>query len=719
MKWTLIILMGLAFLGSAQISSAQDSRTLIEPGKTDLAANKIRLENRGCDSRVNTVNGIAFYAVQTKDTYAWPGITFYGEWNLDPFKEIAVDVENADKDRTLNLSLRADDINTNKSQYWLTKGDTLAPGERKTITLRFPNNVPAYVRSKVFGMRGLPGNIQANYNTGKASDGQKGFQRNQCRAIYVFTSKKEKPIQFNIYKIEAKAIPGQGDLDKWIHLSELEFFPMVDRFGQFKHSDWPGKVHSEKDLKENIAKEKADCDEHPRPVQWDQYGGWKNGPKLNATGHFRVEKYNGKWWFVDPEGHLFWSHGTDCVRENSSTAISDREYLYEDLPSEDSPFKVFYGKGRNAAHGYYANRSFNTYDLGGANLLRKYGKNWKEISWNIAHKRLQSWGMNTIANWSDPNIYRLRKTPFTINVNTGSPRIEGSKGFWGKFPDPFHPAFRQAVADGLNKNHKSELDDPWCLGIFVNNELSWGNDGTSLSEGALLSPKDQPAKIAFVKELKEKYKSIDALNGAWSSKYSSWDDLQINTEEAKDPEKKSKSRKEDLEAFYSQIANQYFRVIHEEIKKAAPNTLDLGCRFAWCNDRAVIESAKYVDIISFNKYLYSVADFKLPNEIDMPCIIGEFHFGALDRGMFHTGLKATKDQNDRAQKYDDYVRGALTHPLWVGTHWFKYQDQPITGRADGENYQIGLIDICDTPYPETIAVLRAIGKEMYDLRMGK
>jgi hypothetical protein len=52
----------------------------------------------------------------------------------------------------------------------------------------------------------------------------------------------------------------------------------------------------------------------------------------------------------------------------------------------------------------------------------------------------------------------------------------------------------------------------------------------------------------------------------------------------------------------------------------------------------------------------------------------------------------------------------------VGTHWFQYRDQATTGRGDGENYQIGLVDICDTPYPETIDAVRQTGLLMYDYR---
>ncbi|NDK17255.1 MAG: beta-agarase, partial [Armatimonadetes bacterium] len=99
---------------------------------------------------------------------------------------------------------------------------------------------------------------------------------------------------------------------------------------------------------------------------------------------------------------------------------------------------------------------------------------------------------------------------------------------------------------------------------------------------------------------------------------------------------------------------------------------------------------------------------------DLPLIIGEFHFGALDRGMFHTGLVKVKDQVERAQVYKEYETGCLRHPQFVGCHWFKHQDEPTTGRGlDGENYQIGFVDTCDTPYPETIAACREVGYGVY------
>jgi len=98
-------------------------------------------------------------------------------------------------------------------------------------------------------------------------------------------------------------------------------------------------------------------------------------------------------------------------------------------------------------------------------------------------------------------------------------------------------------------------------------------------------------------------------------------------------------------------------------------------------------------------------------------IIGEFHFGALDRGLPHPGLLAVADQRQRALAYADYVHQALENDRIVGAHWFQYSDQLFTGRRDGENYQIGFVDIVDQPYPEMVEASREVGDTLYRYRL--
>jgi hypothetical protein len=522
--------------------------------------------------------------------------------------------------------------------------------------------------------------------------------------LLIFVSRPKTEYSFELDNIRAA--------DSVKILDTKTYFPFIDEFGQYIHKDWPGKSHSQQELIAQGKAEQKDLAAHPGPSDRNKFGGWTAGTQLKATGFFRVQKYQGKWWLVDPEGRLFWSHGIDCVRASNATPITDREHYFTNLPKANSQFAKFYGGGSWAPHGYYKDHSpYRTYDFSRANFLRKYGPDWPRAFADITHRRLKSWGLNTIANWSDSKIYLMRKTPYVATISFTAKTLEGSKGYWGKFYDVFDPTFPLALRKRLAREKSASASDPWCIGYFVHNELSWG-DETSLAVAALISPPDQRAKKVFIKDLKAKYKTIDALNTAWSTEHRNWDDLLQSTY----PPAKDKAS-EDLTAFYTRTAETYFQTIREEVKKVAPHQLYMGCRFAWVNDLAARAATKFCDIVSYNRYSYSVENHRLPDGIDMPIIIGEFHFGALDRGMFHTGLRKTANQQDRADKYESYVRGALSNPYIVGTHWFQYKDQATTGRGDGENYQIGFIDICDTPYPEIVKASRKIAQNLYQYRL--
>jgi hypothetical protein len=493
-----------------------------------------------------------------------------------------------------------------------------------------------------------------------------------------------------------------------ITLDTKSFFPFIDEFGQYIHKDWPGKIHSKEDLIKHRNEEAKDLAENPGPSDWDKYGGWTKGPQLKATGFFRAEKYNGKWWLVDPEGHLFWAHGTGGGL-SVTTPITDRRHYFRNLPDTNSPLAQFYGTSRGG-RGYYNNKEYETFNYGGANLYRKYGEDWRTKALKNNQERHRSWGLNT-------GTAAYFRTIRSGGVGRG---IEGSKGWGGKFPDPFDSGFREAIRERMKNEGSRSVNDPWCIGYFVDNELSWGSEDVSLALASLDSPFDQPAKKVFISDLKAKYGTIDRLNTIWGTNYASWD-IMMQSRNIPDKEKAW----QDLAAFHTRLAETYFRICREEVKRGAPNQLYLGCRFN-CNPleknvSMIKAAAKYCDVISFNYYVRSCAKlsehFGLPKDFDIPAIITEFHFGALDRGLFYTGLLDVNSQEERGETYKQYVRGALAHPLIVGTEWFQYRDQLATGRTDGENYQIGFVDVCDTPYEETVQACREVGYNMYEYRL--
>ena len=531
-------------------------------------------------------------------------------------------------------------------------------------------------------------------------------------ALYLERPKLDR--QWKVKRIVADMDPNLSvEVPDWLNMSPDEFFPFIDEYGQLIHKDWPGKIHTDADLKAALKKEETDLATHPGPKGWNKYGGWADGPKYKATGHFRVEKIDGKWWMIDPEGCLFWSHGP--VRITTSSAVTNyegREHFFANLPKPDSPLALFYTTHDPLLWPHYTSRKVKcTYDFSSANAYRKYGDDWEAQYTDISHRRLRSWGMNTLANGTDIRICRQDRTPYAGRFELRSPIIAGAELFWEKFKDPFHPEFRANFRKRLLAR-KAELDDPWCLGFFVENEIAWGGP-TSLAEWTLVSPATQPAKIEFVAWLKKKYGNIEKLNAAWQTDYADWDALLQSTK------KPGPRTKQDCLAFTKVITEEYFKRIREEFKAVAPDVLYLGCRFAGSTEASLRIGAKYCDVISYNIYRPTLDSFKLPKGLDKPVMIGEFHFGALDRGLLSTSQVEVANQEERGKAYVKYVTSALRHPNVIGAHWHQYGDQATTGRFDGENFQNGLLDVCDTPYWETIAGVREVGYQMYEIRSEK
>jgi hypothetical protein len=623
----------------------------------------------------------------------WPGVTLKapnGKWDLSACECISLDVLNRST-QPLTVYCRVDNPGADGTNHCATDHVALDPGTSQTLTVRiFPVPWKLDKPLDLIGMRGNP--VHAG-----------PLDASNVTQLVIFVTR---PTQDHVVQIDNIRAGGRIQV-----LDASTFLPFIDEFGQYLHKDWPGKTHSVAAMLLQSRQEQEDLKAHTRPQSWNKYGGWTEGPRFKATGYFRVQKHKGKWWLVDPTGRLFWSHGIDCVHDGDPTPISDRQPYFRDLPEPNSPLARFYGRGTWAPHGYYSTHTpYKTYDFGRANLFRRYGEEFETAFADVTHRRLESWGVNTIANWSSEQVYLLRLTPYVATIHFEARTLEGSEGYWGKFYDVFDPSFQENLRKRLESERSKTAGDPWCIGYFVHNELAWGDD-TSLAAAALASPADQPAKCVFLSDLETKYETIENLNKAWGTRYASWQAVS-ESRQAPDPA----HAREDLQEFYTKTAETYFSTIRREIKRIAPDQLYLGCRFAWVNDRAARAAAKFCDVVSYNRYEYGVESLKLPDEIDMPLIIGEFHFGALDRGLFHTGLRGTESQQDRADRYSRYVRSALRNPGIVGTHWFQYKDQPTTGRGDGENYQIGFVDICDTPYPEIVQAARDVAASMYQYR---
>jgi hypothetical protein len=636
------------------------------------------------------------------------GVTFaapQGKWDLSSYTHVFADVRNVGGNLGQVLC-RVANPDANGDFNSTDNGVLLAPGQAGTIKVILTRKKPDWVKVDLFGMDRYPWGSEVP--VGKS--GRWCIDAADVAGVTLFVDKPLADMAFEIAGVRA--------IGHYVPPTDLlkdpnKFLPFIDEYGQYIHADWPGKTHGQEDLAKRKEAEAKDLSAHPEIAGWDQYGGWKEGPQLKATGWFYAAKHEGKWWLVDPEGRLFFSHGIDCVtaREGAYSLVN-RGNWFGNLPDANSAFKDFYSAGRGAMRAAGAGAGATLFDFESANLLRKYGSDWQAAFADISHRRLRSWGLNTIGNWSDPAIYSLKRTPYTATVRYGGRPLESGQGARSRFRDVFDANFAPQVRQALIAQAAKTAGDPWCLGYFVDNELPWGESDVALAVSTLACPAQQPAKRVLVEDLKARYGTIDKLNEAWGAAHASWDAL-LDSNRPPD----AKKAHDDLAAFHAKTAQTYFQTVRDAVKAADPNHLYLGCRFMWgVTEPVVAAAAKYCDVVSYNVYQHSVAEFRQPVPSDAPLLIGEFHFGALDRGLFHPGLVSAVDQAHRAESYKEYVRSVLRDGRFVGCHWFKYVDEPTTGRGDGENFQIGFLDIADTPYTETIDAARVIGAEMYQVR---
>lgn len=398
---------------------------------------------------------------------------------------------------------------------------------------------------------------------------------------------------------------------------------------------------------------------------YDEYGGVV---LLNSqvTGFFHVEKINGIFWLIDPEGHLFMSKGVNAV-----------SYWGDYAP------KLAYSP-------YY--RIIST----------KYrsGDVWAEET----IKRLWSWGFNTIGAWSTNEMFD-KKMPYTVILNIAA--NAGSDWLSGKVTDYFSEEYEK-ISDNIAENIcVSRRNDSYLIGYFTDNELRWTADWRSKKElfddYMLLSP-DAEGKKALIRYLEKKYFNISSLNEAWKTNFSSFEKI-LTVYEA--PESNNSTLWSDKLGFLEVVSKRYFQVCYNAIKRYDPNHLILGCRFAFKPPDEVLEGCLgYVDVVSINCYTnpYSYDLVNLPRILEeiykltgLPIIITEFSFKAMDSGLPNTkgaGVPV-ETQSDRAKFYEGYVRTIILEPFVVGYHWFQYTDQPAEGRSDGENSNFGLVNIKD------------------------
>jgi hypothetical protein len=219
----------------------------------------------------------------------------------------------------------------------------------------------------------------------------------------------------------------------------------------------------------------------------------------------------------------------------------------------------------------------------------------------------------------------------------------------------------------------------------------------SLQHMLLENWRSRPPRIR--KYLQRWYETVEGLNQKWGVALHSFDEVMELP-----PLSPQGQELISLESdFLRRVADRYFAVCAGAIRRHDPNHAILGCRYNANAAREVAESmGDHVDVISFNNYDYLPPEDKLSglNQLSgKPLMITEFSFKAKDAGLRNVGAgEAVETQQDRADRYAEYVTALMSLPYMIGFHWFQYADQPAAGRKDGECSNYGLVDGSDRPW---------------------
>ncbi len=385
-----------------------------------------------------------------------------------------------------------------------------------------------------------------------------------------------------------------------------------------------------------------------------------------AAGQWGAGFENGRAWLVEPGGGRFYSLGVNTVNG---------------------------GQEHPEGNGYY----------------------WKDFyagmdEWaQDVERRLAGWGFNTRGGWSDPTT--VMNMPLIPEIDLG----RNARLHWF---DPFAPDALAQTVETARRVTEKYRENPEVMGYFTDNEVGWWN--APLFSWYLSNEWAIYTKQVLWRLLFEQYQ------GRWERLCADFvpGEGMGSFEDLKKGGARLKLRPgghgiKVVAAFTRVCAGRYYELARAALREVDPDRLVMGDRLPlYYNQDAVLAARGRVDVLSTN-YNVDEADgwvapyyFEgLARLIDAPVLITEYFFAAEEnrsgnKNNGHLMHVATQDQ--RARGASAAQANFAAFPNVVGAHWFQYADEPTGGRCDGEDFNMGLVDIENRPYKRLVAAMGAV-----------
>ena len=380
--------------------------------------------------------------------------------------------------------------------------------------------------------------------------------------------------------------------------------------------------------------------------------------------HWRLIVEDGVHWLLAPNGEKFYGSGVNAVDAGSP------------------PEEVY---GRPA---YYLPNLYASIDDWAATI----------------RDRLKKWGFNHLGAWNFcPEKIGL---PYVANLDLG----RESEALWFDAFDPALPSRVREWAERLTAPHR-QLG--LRIGYFPDNEIGWWN--AALFEFYLSKDWQNHTKQLLWQLLYDRYQ------GKWPELLQHWVPAETidGFKALRKPGAALRLRPGGsgiklINDFTYLCAERYYKLMHDGLRAVDPEALIFSDRLPiYYSQEAVRAMARYVDVIAANYNLDGpdgwVAHYffgGLAALTGKPILISEFFCAAMENrtGNKNAGyLLTVATQKQRAAVVQQALQNFARFPHIIGTHWFQYYDEPKGGRPDGEDLNMGLVDIYDQPYEEVIA----------------
>ena len=414
------------------------------------------------------------------------------------------------------------------------------------------------------------------------------------------------------------------------------------------------------------------------------------GLRGTATGFFHIETIDGRDWPIDPTGRAVILAATQHIKPQGthSDALGHSPY------------------GRYVATHYPSAEAWADETLA----------------------RLSDWGFTMLGNACPLGLLGHKTLPHVRNIQLGQRVCRGDPDWYIRewkyapctaLPNVFHPKFAEACEWRAREQCAPFKDDPWIVGWFIDNELAWWGNRTSMPATGLFDavaalPGTHSARRELVRWLGER----SAAQAGDLAKVPS----EIKTE------------------FLRHYARTYYEKTVSAIRKADPNHMVMGSRYAGISGAHPVvfeEAGRQCDVVTFNCYPWvdldrgivldekggtPIADLfrEYHGYAQKPFMITEWSFPAIDNG--HPCLVgAGQRMNTQAERTEAtmlFARTMLADPHVIGYDYFKWNDQPRQGasRWSPEDCNYGLVDDENQPYEGIVGAFKALHGDLVKWR---